>query len=212
MEYAVSWLNEEYKGDIEKVNRSGSWTYFVEDGKPPAFQEGRLAMVESGFWATGDLYQVEPKFERWDVAQYPVGPNGNKTVSGYWPNWLVIPKGSHNKEEAFKYLDYMTVEGIKVWFNNIPDLPANKEVPRLVPAITVKKRGRAFAEEITDFFRAQLDIATPMWNSPVQDFGNDQLQRALERIMTKKASPKEALAEAQKTSQNELDKVLRSVS
>ena len=169
-------------------------------------------MTQWGFWGAADLYQVEPVFERWNAAQYPVGPSGSSTASGYWPNWLVIPQGSEHVEEAFAYLDYMGVEGIKVWFNNIPDLPANEEVPRLVPAITVERRGEEFAEEITDFFRAQLDIATPMWNSPVQDFANDQLLRALGRILAKQAKPKDALAEAQRASQNELDRVLESAS
>jgi multiple sugar transport system substrate-binding protein len=211
MEWVVDWLDEEYQGDITKVNASGPWAAYPDStGQPPAWQSGRLAMFADGFWVVGDMYQVDLSFTNWDVAPYPVGPSGSKTVSGYWPNWLVIPKGTENLQEAFNYLDYMVVEGMKVWFANVPDMPTNKNVPTdLVPALAVEKRGDAFAKNVTDFFRGQLDIVTPMWNSPVQDFGNDQLTRALEQIINKTATPKDALTEAQTACQSELEKVLR---
>jgi len=47
-----------------------------------------------------------------------------------------------------------------------------------------------------------------MWNSPVQDFANDAIGRAIEQILGKAATPEEALAEAQQICQAELDKVL----
>ncbi len=212
MEWVVDWLNEEYQGDITKVNNSGPWSASPDStGQPPAWQSGRLAMMSDGFWTVGDMYQFDLTFTNWDAAPYPVGPSGSETVSGYWPNWLVIPKGSSNIQEAFKYLDYMTVDGMKVWFDNIPDMPVNSKVPTdLVPTRAVEKRGEAFAKSITEFFRGQLAIATPMWNSPVQDFGTDQLTRALEQITNKVATPKDALAEAQRACQSELEKVLKS--
>jgi len=211
MEYALAWLDEEYQGDITKVNTSGNWSSYTDgEGRPPAFQEGRMAMMTGGFWLCGDMYAVEPAFERWNVAPFPVGPNGSETVSGYWPNWLVVPKGSSNPEEAFKYLDYMSAEGIKVWFANVPDLPTNKNVSTdLFPALTAEKRGEEFARQATDFFRSQLNVATPMWNSPVQDFANDQIGRILEQIYTKTAAPAAALAEAQQACQAELDSLLQ---
>lgn len=212
MEYAVSWLDEEYKGDINKVNKSASWgVYEGEQGQPPAFQEGRLASLIEGSWVMGDFYaSVKPKFERWNVAQLPVGPGGSDPVSGFWPNWLAMPKGSKNAGEVFKYLDYISGEGVKTWFSAVPDMPTNKKVdPNLLPASVVSNRDEAFARDAMDFFRRQQDISTPMWTSPVQSFGNDQLGRAMERIMTKAAKPKDALAEAQKASQAELEKVLK---
>jgi hypothetical protein len=100
--------------------------------------------------------------------------------------------------------------GVQAWFRNVPDLPANLQVPRdLLPTALVDGKGKAFAQDIVDFFRAQLDSATPMWDSPVQDFATDQLRRALERIMYKVASPRDALGEAQKACQGALDKVLQ---
>lgn len=213
MDFFVSWLDEDFKGDWQKVLQSGNWSEITVDGKPPKFQEGKLAMDRTGFWITGEFYaHIEPTFTNWDSAAYPMGPSGTAVTSGYWPNWLVIPKGTKHVKEAFDYLDYMCVDGIKVWFDKIPDLPTNKKVPLLIPQIAVDKRGEAFAEDITQFFRGLLDIATPMWTSPVADFGNDQINQAIEKIMYKQSTPKDALAEAQSAAQDELDRVLKSAS
>ncbi|CAN5547763.1 sugar ABC transporter substrate-binding protein [soil metagenome] len=211
MDFFLSWLDEDFKGDWQAVLQSGNWSEYTVDGKPPKFQEGKLGMVRTGFWITGEFYaHIEPAFTRWDSAAFPMGPSGTAVTSGYWPNWLVIPKGTDHVQEAFDYLDYMVVDGIKVWFDKIPDLPTNKNVPALIPQVAIDKRGQEFAEDITAFFRCLLDIATPMWTSPVVDFGNDQINRAIDKIMYKQASPKDALAEAQKSSQAELERVLKS--
>jgi multiple sugar transport system substrate-binding protein len=211
MDFFVSWLDEEFKGDYQKVLESDNWTEIVVDGKPPAFQAGKLATVRTGFWITGEIYaQADPVFERWDAAPYPVGPQGTESKSGYWPNWLVIPKGSEHLQEVFNYLDYMVVDGIKVWFDAIPDLPVNANVPLLVPQIAVDRRGEEFGTYITEFFRGLLQIATPMWTSPVADFGNDQVYRAIEQIMYKQTTPADGLKEAQQASQAELERVLSS--
>jgi multiple sugar transport system substrate-binding protein len=212
MDFAVAWLDEEYKGDINAVDRSGSFktAYASEDGLPPAFQEGRLAGIQAGSWLMGDIAaDIEPVFTRWNVAPHPVGPSGTRTVSGSWPNWFVIPTGARHPAEAFAYLDYLSGEGVTKWYAAIPDLPTDALVPPTLPQVVVDKRGAEFAAEITAFFRQQADIVTPMWDSPVQGFAIDQLTRACESIMLKAATPRDALAEAQAASQAELEKFLK---
>lgn len=213
MQYFLDWLNEQFKGDWTKVQASGNWNGYADaNGRSPAFQDGTMAMYVSGFWFTGDMYGSDLKgWSKWNVASFPVGPSGSKSVSGFWPNWLAIPKGSKHVQEAFKYLDYMAGEGIKVWFANVPDLPTNKKVPAdLIPQLVIDKRGHDFGADVTTFFHHQLDVATPMWNSPVVSFANDQLQKAFDAVVNKTASPKDAMTEAQKASQAELERVMKS--
>jgi multiple sugar transport system substrate-binding protein len=211
LDYFVSWLDEEYKGDFSLVQRSGSWWgYPSPDGQPPQFEAGKLAMLEEGSWFMGDFYaNGEPAFTTWNVASYPVGPGGSKTNSGYWPNWLVIPKGAHHPDEAFGYLDYMSGVGVVKWFEAVPDLPANKHVPVTVPQVVIEKRGKEFGDAVSEFFRKQFDVATPMWDSPVQSFAQDQLQTMLENVLNKKTAPKDALAQVQQACQAELEKALK---
>jgi hypothetical protein len=108
----------------------------------------------------------------------------------------------------FAYFDYMSVEGVQKWFAAVPDMPTNTNVPEVVPQIAVEKRGEEFATEIMAFFREQAAVTTPMWDSPIQSFANDQLNAALERIATKQSTPQDALAEAQQACQAELESVL----
>ncbi len=211
-EYFLAWLDEEYKGDINLVDRSGNFEsgYNAEEtGLGPAFREGRLAMLQEGSWLMGDIYaEPEPVFTRWNIAPHPVGPSGSTPVSGVWPNWFVIPVGAANPEAAFRYLEYLSTEGVVEWYRNIPDVPTNAGVEAQPPTIVVERRGQEFAEEITAFLQSQAAISAPMWDSPVQSFSNDQLARAIEMIYTKAATVAEALGQAQAASQAELDRVL----
>lgn len=213
MEYFVSWLNDEYRGDIRAVRRVYSWAAYPDlQNRPPAFQEGRLMAMMSGSYIMGDVYSyVKPGAHlQWNVASNPVGPRGKRTVSGTRPNWAVIPRGSPHRSDAFGWLDYLGSTGMRAWFDATPDLPVNKSVPHdLASAIVVQKRGKPFALDVTRFLIGQLDIAIPMWTSPVDALARDQIQRATERILNKVATPKEALAEAQRASQNALETVLR---
>ena len=211
-EYFVAWLDEEYKGDINAVDRSGAWRniYASDDGLPPSFQLGRLAGVEAGSWGQGDIYSTTPPtFTRWNVAPHPVGPGGSGSVSGTWPNWFVVPKGAHSPEKAIAYLDYLAVDGVQRWYKRITDMPMNLKVPEVLADVVVEKRGEEFAREIAAFFRKQAQVVTPMWDSPVQSFGHDQIKLAAEKIYTKAESVKAALSTAQAAAQGELDKVMR---
>ena len=213
LDYALQWLNEQYKGDWVALTASGNYTgggYVDGSGRPPAFQGGHHAAVVNGFWFASDIYGSELSgWERWNVAQFPVGPSGTSTASGFWPNWCAIPKGAPNPEAAFKWLDYLVVEGMRTWFGKVPDIPTNRLAPDdLFPQAVADQRGDEFATEITQFFTAQLEVAAPMWTSPVQDFMHDRLYEAIDAVLLKTATPKEALTAAQEATQAELDSLL----
>jgi len=210
MEYMLSWLNEQYRGDMVAVDRSGNWALSGDaQNRPSAFKTGRLAMAVDGSWMLDGMNRTGGlKFDRYNVAPFPVGPLGSRTYGGSWPVWLAIPKGARNKEAAFAFMDYISSVGMVPWANATPDLPANKTIPYIIPATVVKDRGRAFATDMIRFFHHQADTAAPMWSSPVEDFCETQFTRAVDRIMHKLETPKAALAEAQQACQNRLKQVL----
>ena len=47
-----------------------------------------------------------------------------------------------------------------------------------------------------------------MWTCPVQDFMHDRISEAIDAVMLKTATPREALTAAQEASQAELDDLL----
>jgi ABC-type glycerol-3-phosphate transport system substrate-binding protein len=75
--------------------------------------------------------------------------------------------------------------------------------------VVIDKRGKEFGDAASEFFRKQFDVVTPMWDSPVQSFAQDQLQTALEAVLNKKSAPKDALAQAQQACQAQLEKALK---
>ena len=103
----------------------------------------------------------------------------------------------------------MSGVGVVKWFEAVPTCRPTPGA-RDRADIVVEKRGEEFATEVMAFFREQLDVATPMWDSPVQGFAIDQLTLALERILTKQGAPQAVLAEAQQACQAELENVLAS--
>jgi ABC-type glycerol-3-phosphate transport system substrate-binding protein len=211
MQYALDWLDEEYHGDVNAVLNSGqAWGAYSDPTGPAAFQAGNLAAMMNGSWVMGDLYaEVEPVFTRWNLAPNPYGPGATASVSGSYPNWLVIPEGAAHSAEAFGYLDWLSGVGVEQWFSTVPDIPTNALAPKTNPQVVVDRRGEEFAADVSAFYAEQATIVTPMWNSPVNDFSNDKINAALQKIMTKTASPKDALAEAQTASQAELEKLLQ---
>ena len=210
MDFMVAWLDEQYKGDIAAVQASAGWNGYANgDGLPPAFQDGLQLAMENGTWLMGDyMGEGEPAFVDWELAAYPGGPSGKPGFAGTWPNWMALPKGSANPDLGFAFMDYMGGEGVKQWFAAVPDVPTNTTVPPANPQVLVDYRGEEFATRTMEFIRSQANISAPMWNSPVQNFAADQLRRALEQMMTKAATPKDALAEAQAACQAELEKAL----
>ena len=210
--FFLEWLDEEYKGDVNLIDRSGNFRDGYNDnstGLGPAFREGRLAGLQSGSWLMGDIWaEPEPVFTNWDLAAHPVGPSGSATVSGVWPNWFVIPVGSKNPDHAAAYLEYLSTVGVIDWFRQIPDVPTNAQVEAAPPQVIVDRRGPDFAADMTAFLQEQAGIVTPMWDSPVQSFGGDQIALAMEKIYTKAQDVEGALAEAQANAQAELDRVL----
>jgi ABC-type glycerol-3-phosphate transport system substrate-binding protein len=211
MEYMLAWLNEEYRGDMTAVARSGGWgSYPDANGRPPDFQGGRLATYVSGSYFLGEMYLsgAMPTFRHFNVASFPLGPGGTKVVSGIFEGWLVIPRGASHRREIFAFFDYMCVPGQRVLFNSTPMIPAITTAPRnLLPGPTVQYQGLVFAQDVMKFFYHQLDISIPMWNSPVQTFAGIELNKAITRIMYKVAKPKDALAEAQRACQSQLASV-----
>jgi multiple sugar transport system substrate-binding protein len=105
MNFFVDWFDEEYKGDVNLIDRSSNFRDGYPDantGMGPAFREGRQAGMQSGSWLMGDIYaDPVPEFTRWNLAPNPYGPSGTASVSGTWPNWFVIPVGSKNAQAAF---------------------------------------------------------------------------------------------------------------
>jgi multiple sugar transport system substrate-binding protein len=203
LDYWLRWLDDQYGGDLEKLNTAGTWAGTYPD---TAFNLGNAAMAAEGSWSSTD---AEIPFE-WEVAKFPVGPSGSKSATAFWPNWWVIPTGTKQPEAAFKFIEFVATTGWQIWYQFIMDTPAWKNFPPTVLTTKlVEATSQERAENVNQFFADYLNESVEMWTSPVESFANETLTAAVDQVMNKQASPRDALAEAQKLCQDKLNETLK---
>jgi multiple sugar transport system substrate-binding protein len=204
LEYWVKWLDNQYGGDLEKLNQAGRWEGV---GPESSFGQGKSAMSPEGSWSVTD---GEMAFA-WEVAKFPVGPGGSKSLTAFWPNWWAIPKGAAHPEQAFRFLEFISTVGWEIWYGYIMDTPAWKQFPTTVSTNKlVSAVGKERAAEVDKFFADYLNDAVEMWTSPVESFATDTLTNAVGEVLSKKKAAKDALAEAQKLCQAKLEETVKS--
>jgi multiple sugar transport system substrate-binding protein len=202
IDYWLRWLDEQYGGSIEALNVAGEWGGAYSDS---AFHQGLASMTCEGSWVCTD---AEIPFD-WEVARFPVGPSGSKSFTTFYPNWWVVPKGSKQPEAAFRFVEYLTTTGWTIWYKTIMDTPAWKNFPTdVVTERLVSGIGQERATDVNAFFAEYLNDAAQMWTSPVESFAIERFAEAVDRVLNKQQTPKEALAEAQQQAQEKLEEVL----
>lgn len=203
MEFLVSWLDEEYKGDIDRVMAAGSWGGLYPSNAMP---QGIQGIVLDGFW---NFAHCPPEF-KYTYAEVP-SREGVKRYNSAWPNMMFIPSGAKHPAEAWKFTSYATIDGAKWWWNQWADTPSWKDFPFDPPSkVHVARVGAEKAAEIAKFGKAAMDNIIVQWNSPVDDFATDEINRMLDQVLHKVISPAEAAANAQKSAQGKLEEVLAS--
>lgn len=151
------------------------------------FNEGKLAMVIAG---PSFVERISP------TIPFALGPLPSVEEAGGKPMrpWITvqgvhIAATSRHKEVAARLVRYLT------------DLPAARTLAvegRLLPAHAAAYREPQVAgDPVLQGFRRQLDTAVPMPNVPAMSRIWGPLARALEAVAERRASPQEALDQAQ---------------
>ncbi len=217
LEYAARWIDEEYQGNYDGVKGTG-WDFWDDQGGEPAWQDGRMVMIQGGNWSVGIYNSIPPQYN-WDVARFPLGPSSTSKnlYSSYYGNWTMIiaPAGSKNIDQAFKFVDWLNGDGVMNWITNgNSDAPGSKKFYEknkdFITPLFKEHLDAAKAADLQAFFEDQAAHAADMFSSPIASFQWDQAMRAAERVLKKAASAAEALKEAQDACSAELDKILKS--
>lgn len=152
------------------------------------FNQGKAAMVFSGPWFLGEI----SKDVDWGLAPLPaISEAGGKpmrpwiTVEGVY-----VAAPSKNKDAAFEFVKYLTdVPAGKVMALEGRQTPANKGV-YADPAVA--------KDPVLSAFRKQVDVAVPMPNYPEMTMVWSPVTTAMNTIVKKTATPKQAMDIAQK--------------
>lgn len=78
----------------------------LKQGLDSAFQTGVVGMEVSGAWVM-DALKTSSDFS-WGIAPIPMGPKGRFVRA--WSDSMVIPQQSTHKDEAWKFIQYLTGE------------------------------------------------------------------------------------------------------
>jgi arabinogalactan oligomer/maltooligosaccharide transport system substrate-binding protein len=152
------------------------------------FNQGKAAMVFSGPWFLGEIaptvkYQLAMLPNLDEAGGKPMRPW--MTVEGAF-----IAAPSKNKDAAYDFLQYLT------------DLPAARTLAlegRQTPANrAVYDDPKVKADPILAAFRKQVEVAIPMPNLPEMTMVWSPATTAMNAVVKKAATPKAALAQAQK--------------
>ena len=208
MNYWLTWLNEEFKGDITYIASLGNW----ENGGSDNWTQKRAPMAPGGSWVV-PYERMNPKTLgfNWDVAKVPVGPSGTKSYTAFWPNWFVQPLGGKHRKEAFLLNEYMCCIGIREWDKTVWEPPAYRGLPLdVISQGLIDNVGQEKALDINNFMISYLDDSTEVWTSPIEDFATDQLNRAIDQILHKVTPVQAALDQAQNACQAQLAQAVKS--
>jgi ABC-type glycerol-3-phosphate transport system substrate-binding protein len=202
LNYWLSWLDEEYGGNLEALNTAGTWADAYDDGM---FWAGNLASVHSGSWVVTDA-QIPFAFES---VKFPSGPSGSgASLTGFYPNWWAIPTGAKNVDEAFLFIEFVATTGWQTWYKFIMDTPSWRDFPpdvltdRLVETV-----GEERARDYNNFFADYLNEAIPMWDSPIELFAQETIGNSISEVLNKVKDARTALGEAQQLCQTRLAEV-----
>jgi arabinogalactan oligomer / maltooligosaccharide transport system substrate-binding protein len=152
------------------------------------FNEGKAAIVFSGPWFLGEV----SKGIDYGLAPLPtISEYGNKPMRPWIAvEGVYLAAPSRNKDAAFEFAKYLTdVPAAKVMALEGRQTPANKGVyadPQVAN------------DPILMAFRQQVDVAVPMPNLPEMPVVWSPAMAAMNAIVTKTATPRAALDQAQK--------------
>jgi ABC-type glycerol-3-phosphate transport system substrate-binding protein len=202
VDYWLAWLDKMYKGDIDALNKQGTWNSPYPEG---AFGLGIQAICDTWF---GVATHVPPNI-KYEMSVMPTGLTGTKHATSTWPNLMFIPTGAKHVKEAWQLIAYFGTEGQIAWWDRWCDVPYWKQFPEdKAPQDLITRVGKDKAIELTRFARSYLSEIVVQWNSPVDSFATDTIFRAIDEVLHKKTKTQAALDSAQQQVEAKLKEVI----
>ncbi len=202
VKYWIDWIDEMYKGDIDKLKAQGTFG----DPYPGTLFANKVQVMESaGLWS---LTHYPPEINI-QIDVMPTGPSGTRHATSNYPNLMFIPTGAKHIKEGFQLISYFATEGAVEWWDRWSDVPYwTKLPPDKAPKDLIARVGQEKALEFTKFARDYLSEVVVQWNSPIEDLATDEIFRAVDQALHKKIEPQAALDKAQEIVKAKLDEVL----
>lgn len=146
-----------------------------------AFLSGRLGMIIEGDWTVGNIATYKPEFP-YGVTYLPVQADGAKAFTPTGGFALVMPKGAHHSEAAWRFMTFMSGEQGQRLYSGKKRLPAYR--PLLADKELIKGR---------EFFASMLEFGVSRPPLPVGAAFSDAMDAAQQAVLLGDQTPAEAL-------------------
>lgn len=179
------------------------------------FIGGKVAMVINGNWCLDDIARYNPNLDFGVIT--PPAPKGKQPLTWSGGFALVMPKGAKNTNETWELMKWLALEEGRLFeakkqleYNNkinrgfyIPRMTANRKINEKLFALypgpneNIQKAVKAFLEMMNvSRYRPVTPVSAKLW---------DEHSRGMAEALQKDKSPKQALDDATRRIQIELD-------
>lgn len=161
------------------------------------FNTGKAAIVFSGPWFLGE---IAPGVD-WGLAPLPTIDEAGGQPMRPWMTveGVYVAAPSKSKDAAYELAKYLTdIESAKVLALEGRQTPANRKV---------YDDAKVAADPVLKAFRTQVEVAVPMPNVPEMTMVWSPATTAMNLIVKKSSTPKEALDQAQKEVEERIAKL-----
>ncbi len=115
-----------YKGFIDAGSTQPGVTSYSREDVQNLFKQGKVASVITAPFLSNQIKAEAPKLN-YGVAPVPAGPRGDRATYGVTDS-IVLFKNSKNKDEAWKFLDFIFSAEMRTKFDKVEGfLPVNAE-------------------------------------------------------------------------------------
>jgi multiple sugar transport system substrate-binding protein len=184
---AIEYYARFFKEDISPKGGGGN---IIQE-----FASGYTPIYFSGPWMVSLTRQQTPQIDgKWDVALMPKKESRTSFIGG--SNWVLF-NTSKNKEDAWKFIEFMSSHDTQLeWYNILASLPAVKSVWE-EPALAEKPMISLFGEQLED---AQAPLTIPEYEEIAS-----AISRRLEEACYGVKTPEEAALAMKR----DIEKILR---
>ncbi|RKN85488.1 extracellular solute-binding protein [Paenibacillus ginsengarvi] len=197
---AYEWIRNEVKAiGIDELDKMAS---AKASGNNDPFYTGKTAMVVDGFWRLLDAKQFAPNLD------YGVVPLPKSFAGVSWG--IGIPKGAKNKKAAELFLQWLLTDKVAGTFMAEGTNPFNFKLSldTWFKAVESMSKGTPNEKYMSVWKEVFENSTINTYKSPAPAAYDQWLQQALDAVVHDKKKPQEALDEANKQIQLEIDKAL----
>lgn len=208
---ALEWMTS-YSRELglEKIRAFRSTNR--EAGAGSMLRDGRYGLMMDGQWRVAELDRVVEESEgefQYGVAPLPYPPNGRANAGWVNGNFFVVPQGCQKKRGVWEFIKFWSGFGgheaeAAMTASSGGWIPASSLVtaqPHFQDYLRRHPRFRLFVE----LAESESQVPTPA--IPVQAYYYERVNQAADEALTLQKSPREALREAARDVQSQLDKV-----